>query len=309
MTARLVEMEKAELHVHLEGSIRPATLQEIAPEFTMREIEERYRFHDFPGFLVSYKWVTSLLNGPAPYSLATRRLIEELAVQNVRYAEINLSVGVILRRNHDAAAIFDAVNSAAKKGPVKVRWVFDAVRQFGPAEAMRVVELAAERTSDGVVAFGMGGDESQYNSEEFASVFAFARRRGLCITPHAGETTNAESVWGALRLGANRIGHGIRAVEDPALLRHLRDHDIPLEICITSNVATGSVPSLAAHPLRAIFDAGVPVVLNTDDPAMFGTTLNREYELAATRFGFSEAELEHIVKNGFRYAFSASDTS
>jgi len=158
------------------------------------------------------------------------------------------------------------------------------------------------------VAFGIGGDEAAGPVELFAEVFDFVRAAGLRLTVHAGEAVGPESVWGAVRLGADRIGHGVRAVDDPALLGHLRERNIPLEICITSNIATGVVSDLDRHPVRRIYDAGVPIVLGSDDPAMFHTTLETEYELAARRFGFTEAELRKIAENGFRYAFDLSRT-
>jgi adenosine deaminase/aminodeoxyfutalosine deaminase len=155
----------------------------------------------------------------------------------------------------------------------------------------------------GVVAFGLGGSEERGPAERFTGVFAFARRAGLRLVAHAGESTGPESVWAALKLGAERIGHGIAAARDAELMRHLRERDIPLEICLTSNLITGVVKSLEEHPLRRLYDAGVPIILNTDDPAMFGCTLTGEYGLAARQFGFSDAEMRGIAENGFRYAF------
>jgi adenosine deaminase len=161
--------------------------------------------------------------------------------------------------------------------------------------------MAAERAGDRVVAFGIGGDESRASASAFAPVLDFARAHGLALVPHAGETTNADSVWDALRCGARRIGHGIRAAEDPALLNELRARDVALEVCISSNVATGAVGSLPEHPVRRLFDAGVPIVLNTDDPAMFQTTLSREYEIAEKHFGFTRPELERLAERSFHY--------
>jgi len=298
------ELPKAELHLHLEGSATPDWMGELAPEASAAEIRERFGFRTFTGFLECYKWIVEHLRGPEDYALLARRLLETLARQNVRYAEITLSAGVVIWKKQEFGLIYEAVRREAAKSAVEVRWNLDAVRHFGADHAMQVAKLAAERSGDGVVSFGIGGDEERGPAEWFTEVYRFARASGLRLTAHAGETAGAESVWAALRLGAERIGHGIRAVEDPALVRHLRDQNIPLEICISSNIATGVVASLREHPVRHLYDAGVPIVLNTDDPGLFATTLTREYELAASKFGFSEAELDGIVENGFRYAFA-----
>lgn len=299
----VLQQPKAELHLHLEGSIEPETLIELDPSLSLEEIQERYQHDDFPGFIESFKWVLRRLRTPEDYALATRRLLERLAKQNVQYAEITLAAGVILWRNLEFAPIFEAVRQEASHSPIQVWWILDAIRQLGPDHGMQVAELAAERAGQGVVAFGIGGNEALGPVEWFREVFQHARSRGLNLTIHAGETVGPESVWGALEGGAQRIGHGVRAVDDPVLVAHLRDRHVPLEICITSNLATGAVPSLKDHPVRRLFDAGVPIVLDTDDPAMFHTTLVREYELAAREFGFSEEELRTLIGNGFDYAF------
>ena len=302
------DLPKAELHLHLEGAIEPETLREIAPNLPLEEIRAHYLYDDFQGFLKSYEWVIRHLHTPEHYALITRRLLETLERENVRYAEIILSVGVMLWRDQDPAPIYAAVSREAARSPVEVHWLIDAVRQFGVEHVMRVAEFAASHVGDGVVGFGIGGDEARGPAALFHESYRFARERGLRLTAHAGETMGPESVWAALELGAERIGHGIRSIEDPVLVRHLRDRNIPLEVSVSSNVATGAVSSLAAHPIRRLYDAGVPLVLNTDDPAMFHTTLTREYELAAREFGFSEAELRGIADNGFRYGFRGSLT-
>jgi len=277
---------------------------ELNPSLMAGQVRARYRYRNFAEFIESYKWIVAHLRRPSDYALIARRLLDKLAAQNVRYAEITISAGVILSRNQDFAPIYDALCEEAARSPVKVRWILDAIRQLGPEHAMKVAKLAAARAGSGVVAFGIGGDERRGPVEWFAGVFDFAREAGLNLTIHAGETAGPASVWGAVRLGAQRIGHGIHAAKDPELLAYLREKDIPLEICISSNVATGAVRRLEDHPVRRIYEAGVPIVLGTDDPAMFHTTLEHEYELAARVFGFTDDELRGIAENGFRYAFT-----
>jgi adenosine deaminase/aminodeoxyfutalosine deaminase len=297
---------KAELHLHLEGSVAPATLRELNPSLDADEIARRYRYASFAEFIESFKWVVGFLKTPDDFALITRRLLEELARQGVTYAEITLSVGVMLLRRQNAAAIYEAVVREAARSAVEVWWVVDAVRQFGPEHALEVARFAVERAHDRVVAFGVGGDELRGPVEWFHDAFSLATQYGLALVPHAGETGGPESVWSAVEAGARRIGHGIAAALDPALMRYLRDHDIPLEVCISSNVATGAVPSLDAHPVRRLFEAGVPIVLSTDDPAMFATSIRREYELAETCFGFSKPELHRLAANSFHYALRRS---
>jgi aminodeoxyfutalosine deaminase len=299
----LRDVPKSELHLHLEGSVEPETLFELDPATSIEEYRALYHYTDFDAFLRAFGAVGKRLRTPRDYALITRRLLERLAAQNVRYAEIIVAAGVVLWKGQDFAPIFDAIRTAAADSPVQVRWILDAVRQFGAEPAMQVAELAAGRVDHGVVALGIGGSEERGPASWFQEVFAFAKREGLHLHAHAGESMGPESIWGALALGAERIGHGITAVRDPALMRHLIERDIPLEICITSNLVTGVVQRVEDHPVRRLFDAGVPIVLNSDDPAMFRCSLTGEYRLAAEQFGFTEAELRGIAENGFRYAF------
>ena len=297
------DLPKAELHLHLEGAVEPATMQELAPELSRDEIQSMYHFTDFGGFLQSFKAVVERLRTPEDYALAARRMVERLAEQNVGYAEVIFSAGVALWKKQDAAAIFRAIREAAAGSGVEVRWIVDAIRHFGCEHVQQVAEQAAALADDSVVAFGIGGDEARGPAEWFTETYRFARARGLHLTAHAGEAAGPESVWKALEIGAERIGHGIRAIEDPVLVRHLADGAIPLEISITSNLRTGVVKGLREHPVRKLYDAGVPITLNTDDPAIFGTSLCAEYELAAREFGFGRKELEEIAANGFKFAF------
>jgi aminodeoxyfutalosine deaminase len=297
---------KAELHLHLEGSVDPSVLREIDPGIPDEELESVFGYRDFLGFLKSYAWVCKRLARPEHYAIATRRLLERLAAERVSYAEITLSAGVILWKGDAFGPVYEAVQREAARSRVDVRWILDIVRQFSMEDAWRVAELAAERVGDGVVAIGIGGDEARGPAEKFADLYKWARDRGLHLHAHAGETTGPEGVWAALEIGAERIGHGIGAVGDPALLEYLRRGQIPLEICLTSNVRTGCVKSLDQHPVRSLYDAGVPITLNTDDPALFQCSLNGEFDLAAKRFEFSEVELQGIARNAFRFAFERS---
>jgi aminodeoxyfutalosine deaminase len=295
-------MKKAELHVHLEGSIGPETLLQIDPSLTRAEIERNLSCSSFPEFLQGYIWVTRKLEKPEHYALATRDLLESLAAQEVTYAEITLSAGVVLWKQQDLAAVYEAVWRESQRSSLRVFWILDAIRQFGPEKGMAVAEFAVSRRDDGVIAYGIGGDEVRGPAHWFGEVFAHARDHGLHLVAHAGETAGPESVWGALAIGAERIGHGIAAARDARLMEQLRADNIPLEVCISSNLCTGAVASLEQHPVGALYQAGVPLTIHTDDPAFFRTTLAREYQLARETFGLPADEL---AANSFRYAFGA----
>ena len=298
-------MVLSELHLHLEGTMDRECIRQLDPSLSAEQVDAVWSFSDFTGFLECFKFAVQRLRGPDDYYLVTRRMIAELDRQGIGYAEVTLAAGVVLWRGFDFDAVWRAVRAAQKDSPVEIHWNLDAIRQFGPDHVMEVAKLASRFVGDGAISFGIGGAELLGPATGFADAYRYARDAGLRLTAHAGETDGPDSVRAALAIGAERIGHGIRAAEDPDLLRELRDRNIPLEVCITSNVCTGSVTSLKTHPVRTLFDAGVPLTLNTDDPGMFACTLESEFALAARVFSFTEPELAEIRENAWKYRFTA----
>jgi len=307
----ILGLPKAELHLHLEGSIEPATLAEISQQYydklTLEEAEALYRYADFTGFMLAFKAAVQRLRSPQDYEAVTYSLMKGLRAENVLHAEVYVSVGACLWRKKDFDAIFEGLERGRDRGQrdfgVSLLWIFDAVRQFGPEAAREVVEKAVQFKDRNVVGIGIGGDERQAGPELFRDSYLYAADQGLRLTAHAGETTGPESVWGALNMKAERIGHGLSASQDPELMAELVERQIPVEICLTSNLETSCCQRLEQHPLKKYFDAGVMVTLNTDDPAMFHTSLNREYALAQQAFGFTDEQLREIARNGFEASF------
>jgi aminodeoxyfutalosine deaminase len=311
-SAFIRSLPKAELHLHLEGSIQPETLLELkrkrgAADATLRNAEQLYRYRNFQGFLLAFKSVTELLRDPEDYELITYGLLAQLKSENVLHAEVYVSVGVCLWRKQDFHAIFEGLERGRERGQrdfgVSLLWIFDAVRHFGPEAAQKVAELAVFYRSRNVVAFGIGGDEQKAAPELFRDVYAYCADHGLHLTAHAGETGGPESIWGALNVKAERIGHGLTAARDPELIQELSERQIPIEICITSNLRTGCCEALEQHPVRSYFDNGLMITLNTDDPAMFRTSLSREYQIAQDAFGFTDEHLRELARNSFEASF------
>ena len=315
---RVVSLPKAELHLHLEGAIQPSTVRELTARHgvpvTEQEVRRRYAYQTFSEFLETFKWVTSFLRDPQDYALITRDLAEHLLSQRVIYAEVTISIGVMLLRKQRPEPNFEAILAAAEpfeSRGLRMNWIFDAVRQFGAEAASRVVEAAKQCASKSIVAFGIGGDELSVPTRELRPVYDQAAALGLHRLIHAGEIGGPEKIREAVELlGAERIGHGIAAINDPALMDFLADRRIPLEICPQSNVRTGAlalqlrrtVARIEDHPLAALFRHGIPIVLSTDDPAMFHTTLLNEYE-HAQKLGMTENELLRLAQMSFDFAF------
>jgi aminodeoxyfutalosine deaminase len=311
-------LPKAELHLHLEGSIRPATAVELAARhgvaLKVEEVLARYNYSNFNGFLETFKWVTSFLRTPDDYALITKQLAEELIRQNVVYAEITISAGVMLRRMQNLEATLTAIRDTAQSVPfsrLRTAWILDATRQFGPEPAMEVSRWAAKLQPLGVVAFGLGGDEMAYPTVNFRPAFDHAKSEGLRVVCHAGEVGGPDSVREAIDLlGAQRIGHGIAVMRDPAFAESLAMRRIVLENCPTSNLCTGALArqmqkaeaQLEDHPLPDFLKKGILVTLSTDDPSLFHTDLLTEYSKAAS-LGLTDTQLVQLAEQSFHAAF------
>ncbi|HLY41595.1 MAG TPA: adenosine deaminase [Terracidiphilus sp.] len=311
-------LPKAELHLHLEGTITPSTLVELsarhdARPITLPEAEALYEFADFTGFIEAFKAVTHQLIHPDDYELAAWRMMQHLAEQGVVHAEVFISVGVIyMWRNHDPECfepIFEGLERARERAQrelgLSIYWIFDAVRHFTVPEAERVFRKAAQLRSryPSIIGIGLGGDERRTGSEPFRELFAEARAAGLRLTNHAGETTGPDAIREALAIGSERLGHVLSAIRDEALLEELKSRSIGLELNPTSNVRTGVCSSFGEHPLRRYFDAGLLATINSDDPAFFGSDIANEYFLAHTEQGFTREELRRLALNSIHASF------
>ncbi|HKX30339.1 MAG TPA: adenosine deaminase [Blastocatellia bacterium] len=315
LTDFIHRMPKVELHVHLEGSIGPETLLQLAqrngvklPADSVEALRQWYLFTDFAHFIEIYLTVSSCICTPEDIELIAREFLRGQAAQRICYSEVTYTPYTHFSRNRQIPfatqleSLSRAREWAAAELGVEVGWVFDIVRNQAPSEhSLQVAEWAISGKSRGVVALGLGGLEAGHPPEWFQEAFARALRAGLGSVPHAGEMAGAESVRGALDfLQAQRLGHGVRCLEDPDLVHLLRERQVPLEVCPSSNVCLGIAPNLAEHPLPRLLDAGLYVTINSDDPALFNTTLTDEYLRIAAAFGYQVEMIERLVLNGVR---------
>jgi len=320
LSAFIAGLPKAELHVHHVGSASPRVVAELAERHPGAvpsdpdALASFFAFRDFAHFIEVYLAVVDLIRTPEDVRLLTYEVAREMAVgQNIRYAELTCTPYTSVRPDADdkgmpieaySDAIEDARLGAQRDFGIRLQWIYDIPGEAGLPAADATLDYALNHPTDGLVGFGLGGPEIGVPRAQFRPHFGAARAAGLRCVPHAGETTGPETIWDALNhLGAERIGHGTTAAQDPELLAHLAATRIPLEVCPSSNVATRAVASLADHPIRAFRDAGVVVTVNSDDPPMFGTTLNREYEIAADLLDLDEAGVRDLATAAVRAAF------
>jgi adenosine deaminase len=316
-------LPKAEIHIHLEGAIQPETVLELArrhnkldslPVTSVEGLRRWFVFTDFPHFVKIYVTIQDLIRIPADFELLAYQCGADMAAQNVRYREITVTPYTHTHHQDKGLGIDDILagleagrQRARAEFGVEMRWVFDIPRNlsfkngnYNPFPGEKTLEFAVAGRDRGVVGFGLGGYEVGTPPEAYAHAFIEAKQDGLLSVPHAGETMGASSVWGAVnQLQADRIGHGVRAIEDPALLAVLHERQIPLEINPTSNICLGVYRRLAEHPFPHLDKMGLVVTVNSDDPPLFNTTLNREYQLLMDEYGYSKADVVRIARSAF----------
>lgn len=308
-------LPKAELHLHLEGTIKPETLVELSRRhdkepLTLESARSLYQYENFLGFLMAFKSVTERLKGPDDYELITYNMIRELSQQGVVHAEVYISFGIIFYWKKTAVEPYvEAIERGRQRGEkdfgTTILWIVDAVRHFGVEEGARVFRKAAElrESYPSIVGIGIGGDEARGPADQFRDLYKEAKAAGLRLTAHAGESVGPESIWSAINIGAERIGHALSAQHDPELIEILSKRQIPLEINITSNIKTGCCKTFDQHPVKDYFESGLMITLNSDDPPMFGSDLLEEYVLAQERYGFTMDQMRELAANAVEASF------
>lgn len=306
------EIPKIELHVHLEGAIPLNALWELVqkyggdPGLPDREaLQRRFNYRDFPHFIDTWVWKNQFLREYEDFTFIAEATARDFAAQNILYVEAFFSPADFTRYGLHTQLLAQAIRSGLEKVPqVKVSLVADLVRDFGPRQAARTLMEVYEAKEYGIIGIGIGGSEQDYPPEPFAQVYEQARQLGFRTSAHAGEAAGAESVWGAIRsLRIDRIGHGTRAGEDPALLKYLLENKIPVEMCPISNLRTGVISKIEDHPILKYDNLGIPVTVNTDDPKMFGNSMAMELCVLEKKLGFSRQQLKSLLLGAIRVSW------
>jgi adenosine deaminase len=307
-------LPKAEQHIHIVGATRPETLlwlmEESGVDTTFQNLEEVKRFFqysDFDHFISVYSTVSKFIVDEGQFERITYEMLEDDARCNVRYVEASFSAPDHVRQGLDYGLMLDAINRGVKRAredfEIECNLRIDLVRNYGPDYGMEVLDWI-EAKGDNIIAVDIGGSEKGFPPEPYEPVYSRAREMGLHLVAHAGEAAGPESIWGAVkRLDVERIGHGTTAIKDPDLMIYLRDKGVTIETCPVSNVRTNAVPSVREHPVRAFYDMGIRVTVNSDDPSMFGTDMNNEYIQLHGQLGFTVPELFQISLNAVDSAF------
>ena len=306
----IIDMPKVELHVHLEGSVRPETLLKLAqrhhvalPADDVTSLRKWYTFRDFDHFIEIYMTISSCLRTAEDIELIAREFLIGQAEQNILYSEVTFTPFNQYHNNQlDFHEQIDAVNRARawaeKELGVRMGIIMDIPRFFTSEDGITIAEWAIDRYGDGLIALGLGGPEIDNPPEKFQAAFNRVRAAGIPCILHAGETVGPSSIWSAIRVAdTKRIGHGVRAIEDPKLMEYLRETQIPLEVCPTSNVCLKVYPSLKEHSLPKLMEYGLYVTINSDDPPMFNTTLTDEYLVASKAFDWDADQIQKLVLN------------
>jgi len=306
-------MPKVELHIHLEGSIPPEALWELVKKYkgteevrSIEELKNKFKYTDFPHFIETWVWKNRFIKEYDDFTLIAEEAAKKLISQNIKYIEMFYSPPDFMNRGLEPQKITEAVYNGINKykNEITINLVADLVRDFGAKKAQVTLDKINEVKSFGVIGIGIGGSEHAFPPGIYKDVFESARNMGFHTSAHAGEAAGAESIWGAIRdLKVDRIGHGTRAFEDPALVEYLADNKIPVEMCPISNVRTGVVPSIEKHPVKDYYDKGLMVFVNTDDPEMFNNSMVDEYTACINNLGFDMNGIKNLALNAVRSAW------
>jgi adenosine deaminase len=315
----VTEIPKIELHLHIEGAIPLETMLDLARRDggtrslkTVDDLRRKLTCRDFPHFIELWTWMTTLVKEESDFEEIAYQVLRDLSKQNVKYVEASYSPGDYWRQGFSAKGITENLirgkERARRDFGVKCELIIDLIRDHGPEKSMQYLDAATPYLGKGVIGIGLGGSEQSFPPGPYASIYREAKERGFRLTAHAGEAAGAQSIWVAVeKLGVERIGHGVRAKEDPQLVALLQEKQIPLDMCVTSNVKTGVCPSVEAHPIKEYFQQGLMVTVNSDDPTMFNTSINQEYQGLIQQVGFTVVELRHLTTNSIQASFMSEE--